>query len=239
MREKSAGDGGISNGSLHVLHIHVLLVPPLGAGHMAQPGANQHENGVAIRETAHQPGAATDLPVQPFNDVIGTDAGLIFTWKIAVSQCFLNAVLHLLGGLFQLHRAQLLHHSFGFLPGRSFAFLGVDRLEHLCHQLYLGARRDREHIAVKVDGTALVLGFGEYFSHSLQHTEAFVSDHQFNPIQTTAMQLLEEADPTGLVLFHTLGGAKNLTVSYYSLLFSTHTKKGNSHPKRMIVSFFK
>ena len=119
------------------------------------------------------------------------------------------------------------------------AFLGVDRLEHLCHQLHLGARCDREHIAVKVDGTSLVLGFGEYFSHSLQHTEAFVSDHQFNPIQTTAMQLLEEADPTGLVLFHTLGGAKNLTVSYYSLLFSTHTKKGNSHPKRMIVSFFK
>ena len=89
----------------------------------------------------------------------------------------------------------------------------MDRLEHLCHQLYLGARRDREHIAVKVDGTALVLGFGEYFSHSLQHTKALVANHQFNPIQATATQPLEEAAPAGLVLFHAFGCAKNLTVS--------------------------
>ena len=34
-----------------------------------------------------------------------------------------------------------LHHSRIF-SGRFFAFLGVDRFEHLCHQLHLGARRD-------------------------------------------------------------------------------------------------
>ena len=74
--------------------------------------------------------------------------GPMFTGKIAVSQRFLNAILRLLGGLFQLHRVQLLHHGCGFLPGSFLAFLGVDCLEHLCHQLHLEARHDREHIAV-------------------------------------------------------------------------------------------
>ena len=38
-------------------------------------------------------------------------------------------------------------------------------------------------------------------------------NHQLYTVQTTASQPLEEADPTGLVLFHTLSGAKNFTVS--------------------------
>ena len=139
---------------------------------------------VTIREAAHHTGAATDFPVQSLNYIIGPDASPVLAGEIAVSQRLLNAILHLLGSLFQLHRAQLLHHGFGFLPGRSFAFLGVDRLEHLCHQLYLGTRRDREYIAVKVDGTPLVLGFGEYFSHGLQHTEALVSNDEFHTVQT-------------------------------------------------------
>ena len=107
----------------------------------------------------------------------------------------------------------MLHYGFGFPRGGFLTFLGVDRLEYLCHQLYIGAKRYREHIAVKVNGTALVLGFREYFSHSFQHTKALVSNNEFHPIQATAAEPLEEADPTGLVLFHTLGGAKNLAVS--------------------------
>ena len=91
----------------------------------------------------------------------------------------------------------------------------MDCFEHLGYQLYLGARRDREHIAVKVDRTPLVLGFGEYFSHSLQHTKALVANHQFNSIQAAATQPLEETDPAGLVLFHALGSTKNLTISVF------------------------
>ena len=105
---KSVGNGGILKGSLQVLHVHILLVAPLGAGHMAQSGADQHEGGVPVREATYHASAAADL------------------------------------------------------PGSFFAFLGVDRLEHLCHQLYLGTRCDREHITVKVYGTPLVPGFGEY-----------------------------------------------------------------------------
>ena len=102
---KSASNGSILNGSLQVFHIHVLLVTPLGAGHMAQPGTDQHQCRVTVRKTAHYMSAAADFPAQPFNDIIGTDAGSAFTGKNAVSQRFLNAILHLLCNLFQPHRA--------------------------------------------------------------------------------------------------------------------------------------
>jgi len=52
---------------------------------------------------------------------------------MSVSQGFLNTVLHLLGGLFQLHFSQLGHHSFRFFTSCLLAFLGMDRLEHLGH----------------------------------------------------------------------------------------------------------
>ena len=64
---------------------------PLGARHMAQPGTDQHERRIAIQKTAHHMGTATDLTVQPFNGIIGTDASPMFTRKIAVSQRFFNA----------------------------------------------------------------------------------------------------------------------------------------------------
>ena len=62
---KSASNRGILKGRLQVLHVHVLLVAPLGTGHMAQPGTDQHKGGIAVRETAHHASAAADLPVEP------------------------------------------------------------------------------------------------------------------------------------------------------------------------------
>ena len=73
----------------------------------------------------------------------------MFTGKIAV------IVRHLLGSLFQPHKAHLLHYGFDFLPGSVIVYLGVDCLEYLCRQLHLRARCYGEHIAVKVDGTVL------------------------------------------------------------------------------------
>ena len=84
---KSASNGGILNGSLQVLHIHVLLVAPLGACYMAQPSTDQHQSRVAVRETAYYPSAAADLPVQPLNHIIGTDASPVLAGKIAVPPC--------------------------------------------------------------------------------------------------------------------------------------------------------
>ena len=45
---KSAGNRGVLQSSFQVPHIHVLLVAPLRAGYMAQPGTDQHKGGVAI-----------------------------------------------------------------------------------------------------------------------------------------------------------------------------------------------
>ena len=68
---------------------------------------------------------------EPISNVIGTDASPVLAGKIAVGQRLLNAILYLLGRLFQFHGAQFFHHSFGLFPGCFLAFLGVDRLEHL------------------------------------------------------------------------------------------------------------
>ena len=89
----------------------------------------------------------------------------------------------------------------------------MDRLEHLGYQLYLGARNDRKHIPVEMNGAALVFGIREYFSHCFQHTQALISDNEFHAVQAAALEPLEEADPTGLVFFHALGSVQDLSVA--------------------------
>ena len=71
---KSAGNRGVVHDRLQVLHVHVFLVAPLGARHMAEPGADQHQGGVAVRECPHHAGPAADLPVQPLDHIVGADA---------------------------------------------------------------------------------------------------------------------------------------------------------------------
>ena len=119
--------------------------PPLGAGHMAQPGTDQHESRVAVREAANHTGAAADLPVQPFNHIIGADAGPMFTGEIAAGDGFFNPVFHLFCRFFQLRGAKFFYHRFCLFPGGFLALLSVDRLEHFSYQLYLGPRRDSEN----------------------------------------------------------------------------------------------
>ena len=78
-----------------MLHIHVLLVAPLGTGHMDKPGTDWYKNGVAVWETANHTRAAADFSIQTFNDIIGADTGPVFAGKIVAGQSLLNAVLHL------------------------------------------------------------------------------------------------------------------------------------------------
>ena len=61
---KSANNGDVLKGRLQVLHVHVLLVVPLGASHIAQPGTGQHQGRVSVRERSHHTGAAANPPVQ-------------------------------------------------------------------------------------------------------------------------------------------------------------------------------
>ena len=67
---KSAGNRGVAQSRLQVLHVHVFLVAPLGTCHMAQPRADQHQGGVPVRESADYPGSAPDLSVQTLNGVV-------------------------------------------------------------------------------------------------------------------------------------------------------------------------
>ena len=162
---KSAGNRGVFQSSLQAPHIHVLLAAPLSAGNMAQPGTDQHESGVAIRERARHPGAAADFPVEPFYDIIGTNTSPVFAGKIAVGKRFFNAIFYLPGSLFQFHGTQFLHHGFCLLPGSLLVLLGMDRLEHLRHQLYLGTRRYREHVAVSLSVCTVLIFFITILRH--------------------------------------------------------------------------
>ena len=71
---KSAGNRGVVQSRLQVLHVHVFLVAPLGTCHMAQPRADQHQGGTSVRERPHHAGSAADLTVQPFDHIVGADA---------------------------------------------------------------------------------------------------------------------------------------------------------------------
>ena len=89
---KSASNKGALKGRLQVLHVHVLLVVPLGASHIAQPGTGQHQGRVSVRERSHHTGATANPPVQSLDDVVGTDMSSVFAGKSTVSQGFFDAV---------------------------------------------------------------------------------------------------------------------------------------------------
>ena len=61
----------------------------------------------------------------------------------------------------------------------------------------------------------MVFCLGEHFTHGFQHTKALITNHEFHPVQATTTQPLEEAASTGLVLLHTFGSAKKLTISVF------------------------
>ena len=67
-------------------HIHVLLAAPLRTGDMAQPGAGQHKGRIVVRESPYHTSAAADLPVEPFNDIVGADVHPAFIGKITAGQ---------------------------------------------------------------------------------------------------------------------------------------------------------
>jgi hypothetical protein len=90
---KSAGNRGVVQSCLQMLHVHVFLAAPLGARRVAKSGADQHQGGVPIRERPHNARPPTDLSVQPLDHVAGTDARPVLAGKSAVGQRFLNAVL--------------------------------------------------------------------------------------------------------------------------------------------------
>ena len=75
-------------------------------------------------------GAVPDLPVHPFDHIVGSDLRPVLRGKVAVGQGFPNSILNLLRCLRQLHGLQFGNHGGSLLPGRFLALLGVDCFEH-------------------------------------------------------------------------------------------------------------
>ena len=67
--------------------------------------------------------------------------------------------------------------------GRLFALLGVDRLEHFCHNFDLGFGHNRENVAVEMHRAALVFGVRKHLAHGLQHPHALVADDELPPFR--------------------------------------------------------
>ena len=81
-----------------MLHIHVFFVDSPNARHMAEHRADQHQGRVSIRKRPYHADSAPDLAVQSLHLVVGADAHPVFTGKVEIGQCLLNAVLDLFGG---------------------------------------------------------------------------------------------------------------------------------------------
>ena len=67
-----------------MLHVHVLLVAPLGAHHVAEPRADQHQGGISVRERPYHPRPSADLTVQPLDHVVCTDADPMLAGKVTI-----------------------------------------------------------------------------------------------------------------------------------------------------------
>ena len=116
----------------------------------------------------------------PLND-IGADTGSMLTGKIIIGQSLLDAVLHLLSSLFQMEHSS----STTALAFHERLLLSwADRLEHFGYQFHLGARCDREHITVKVDGERWYLASGNT-SPTASSILALISNDEFHAVQAT------------------------------------------------------
>ena len=61
-----------------------FLLPPLGSGYMTQPGTDQHQCRISIREGTDYPRPEPDLPVHPFDHIVGSDLRPVLRGKVAV-----------------------------------------------------------------------------------------------------------------------------------------------------------
>ena len=97
---KSAGNKGVVQRRLQVLHVHIFLlphcVPATWRSSLAQTSIRAE---FPSGNVSYHAGSAADFTVQPLDHVVGADAGSMLAGKIAVDQSFLNAVLDLLGSL--------------------------------------------------------------------------------------------------------------------------------------------
>ena len=98
---------------------------------MAQPGTDQHQGGVSVRNRTNHPRPAPDLTVQSLDGIVRSDLYPMLGGKVTVGQRFFDAIRYFLCSLRQLHGLQLGNNCGGLLTGCLLALLGIDRFEHL------------------------------------------------------------------------------------------------------------
>ena len=104
--------------------------PPLGTRDMPESGRHQHQGRSTVREVANHPGPSPDLPVHPFQNIIGSDPYPVIPWECHVGQRFVDSFPQGLGSRPLAQGQQLGYHLLGLFLGRFLAFLGLDGLEH-------------------------------------------------------------------------------------------------------------
>ncbi len=67
---------------------------------MAEPGTDQHQCRIAVRECTDDPRSASYLTIQAFNHVVRSDSGPVFKWKIHIGECCLNSIFNFGRGFF-------------------------------------------------------------------------------------------------------------------------------------------
>lgn len=94
----------------------------------------------------------------------------------------------------------------------------MDCLEHLCHRLHLRPGYGAEHVAVEVDGAALIFRLRKHLTVILQHALTLVAYDEPYAVQSSALQPLEETLPAGFVLFHALRSARDFPITVFVYL---------------------
>ncbi len=88
----------------------------------------------------------------------------MFRGEIRIGQRFFHTVFNLFCSLFEFHRAKLSYNGLRLFTSGFLAFLRVNRFEHLGHQFDLGFWDHREHIAIEMNPTALILCLWKHLS---------------------------------------------------------------------------
>ena len=179
-------------------------------GDVLQPGGDEHERRVPVREGADHPRASPDLAVYPLDAVIGPDSAPVLRWEIGVGQGHPEAVAHgpRRGG--EPHPLELAgdsHRLAGACPAR---LPCVDRLGHASHRLPLRHRDPAEHVAVEMHGAAPVPCVREDLLEGAEHARAPVPDDRADAREAAPLEPGEEPAPRAGGLGVALRAADNL-----------------------------
>lgn len=82
-----------------MLHVHVGSFTPFGGSYMPDSGGYQHQGRFPVGEVAYDLCPSTDLSVQSFQRIVGSEPLPVFRGKMEVAQGLLVAFLDDLGGL--------------------------------------------------------------------------------------------------------------------------------------------